>query len=473
MNIRKTLILGIVLLVATLYLTKVSEPNRRIASENSRPFNEVAFGDFSRIRIQLEEGVVPYTLVKRDRSGNKIDIGSVESTDGWAIMELPGASIDGGGLNGVTNALRTLSLEGPLNEKKLSRDFSVYGLDKPRLTVIVEAPSHEKMEVTFGKKSEYLQQRYGMVSGRSGVYLIDEEAFAALNKTSQDIRSKTPLSVIEADVREVEIQSPSGLVSFSQPTVGEWRITKPASYEASAKVVSEFLTSVRTLQVSEFIDDADGKLGDFGLGAPIVKLSIKQRQGTVMPSLEASFGTGKDGASYFTYSGSPSVFKASADVSAALSKTVSDLREKRLWKLTGSEFERVVSKGSADNAVDIRATSVDWSVNGKVSDAVFVEQLLNDIAQLEAHSFATRVPVDAFAAPFLVLTLTKKGPTPDTLVLTIGKETRVGQETLRYARVGTSEEVVLLRDVEAKRIVPHEGALTERSSPSGDATPNA
>ena len=72
-----------------------------------------------------------------------------------------------------------------------------------------------------------------------------------------------------------------------------------------------------------------------------------------------------------------------------------------------------------------------------------------------------------------MLTLTKKGPTPDTLVLTIGKETRVGQETLRYARVGTSEEVVLLRDVEAKRIVPHEGALTERSSPSGDATPHA
>jgi hypothetical protein len=191
-----------------------------------------------------------------------------------------------------------------------------------------------------------------------------------------------------------------------------------------------------------------------------------------MPSLEASFGKAKDGAVYFTYSGSPSVFKATADISAALTKTASDLREKRLWKLASRELDRVVSSGSADNAVDIRATSVDWSVNGKVSDAVFVEQLLNDIAQLEAHSFAKNVPVDAFAAPFLVLTLTKKGPTPETLVLTIGKETQVGQETLRYARLGTSEEVVLLRDVEAKRIVPHEGALTERPSSAGGATPH-
>ena len=472
MNIKKTLILGIVLLVATLYLTKVSEPNRRIASESGRPFSEVAFADFSLIRIQPGESVASYTVFKRDRSDNKIEIGGVESADGWAIAELPGASIDVGGLNGVITTLRTLTLEGPLNDKKLSRDFSVYGLDKPRLTVLVESPSHEKTEVSFGKKSEYLQQRYVMVSGRSGVYLVDEGAFAALNKTSQELRSKTPLLVVEADVREVEIQSPSGPVSFTQPTVGEWRITKPTSYEASAKAVSELLTSVRTLQVSEFVDDGAGRLGDFGLGAPIIKLSIKQRQGTVMPSLEASFGTGKDGAFYFTYAGSPSVFKATADISAALTKTVSDLREKRLWKLTSREFERVVSSGSADNAVDIRATSVDWSVNGKVSDAVFVEQLLNDIAQLEAHSFATNVPVDAFASPFLVLTLTKKGPTPETLVLTIGKETRVGQETLRYARVGTSEEVVLLRDVEAKRIVPHEGALIERPSPAGGATPH-
>jgi hypothetical protein len=189
MNIRKTLILGIVLLVATLYLTKVSEPNRRIASESGRPFSEVAFTDFSRIRIQPGEGVPSYTVFKRDRSDNKIEIGGVESADGWAIAELPGASIDVGGLNGVITTLRTLTLEGPLNDKKLSRDFSVYGLDKPRLTVLVESPSHEKTEVSFGKKSEYLQQRYVMVSGRSGVYLVDEGAFAALRSSVQRRRS--------------------------------------------------------------------------------------------------------------------------------------------------------------------------------------------------------------------------------------------------------------------------------------------
>ncbi len=467
MNIRKTLILGVVLLLAALYLTKVWEPRRRIASESSRPFSEVTFSDFSRIRIEPGEEVAAYSLLKPEVAAKKIEVGGVESAVGWSIAELPGASIDGAGLNVVINALRTLTLDGPLNEKKLSRDFSVYGLDKPRLTVIVESPSREKTEVSFGKKSEYLQQRYAMVSGRSGVYLVDEASFAALNKNSQEIRSKTPLAIVEADVREVDVQSAGGQIGISQPTVGEWRITKPSSFEASPTSVSEFLTAIRTLQVAEFIDDGGGRLGEFGLSNPTIKLTINQRQGAAMPSLDASFAQGKDGALYFTYAGSPSIFKATANISAALTKTVSDLRERRLWKLSARDIDRAVSSGSADTGVDIRATNVDWSVNGKVSDAVFVEQLLNDIAQLEAHSFATHVPVDAFAAPFLVLTITKKGPTPETLVLTIGKETQVGKETLRYARLGGAEEVVLLRDVEAKRIVPHAEALVERPTPVG------
>lgn len=470
MNIRKTIALGVVLLVAVFYLLKVNQPQRRLTLESNRPLSESSVRDFSRVRVEQAENSSPFALVRAQATVPKIEVGGVESARSWTLQEFPGAAIDEGGLNSVLTSLRSLSLEGPLNEKKLSKDLSVYGLNQPRLTIIAESSAGERVEVSFGKKSEYLQQRYVMVSGRTGVYLVDEGTFAILNKSSKDIRSKTPLTLVESDVREFSLDSKAGHVEVAQPTVGEWRVTSPGAYEASARAVSDFLSAIRTASVAEFIDDGRGRLPEYGLDAPIVKVVSRQREGSALPILEASFGKGKDGALYFTYQGAPSVFKGNTDISGALTKGVNDFREKRLWKLSARDIDRLVSSGSADTPVDVKAGDVDWTVNGKVGDPVFVEQLLSDIAAVEAHSFTTDVPPDAFVSPFLVLNLTKKGDSGEKLVLTVGKETKVGQETLRYGRLGDSKEAVLLRDIEAKRITPHEEALSLRATPAPVAT---
>jgi hypothetical protein len=109
---------------------------------------------------------------------------------------------------------------------------------------------------------------------------------------------------------------------------------------------------------------------------------------------------------------------------------------------------------------------MDWTVNGKMSDPVFVEELLTNISKLTAVDFPKVVPEDAFREPFLVLTITKKkGLGGETMVLSVGKETSTPQGAARYARVGDSGEVALIRDVEAKRSIPHEEVLVQRSTP--------
>jgi hypothetical protein len=99
-----------------------------------------------------------------------------------------------------------------------------------------------------------------------------------------------------------------------------------------------------------------------------------------------------------------------------------------------------------------------------------VEQLLNDIVSLESASFPDTVPADAFAQPFLTLTLKNKAPGVDAVTLSIGKEVSEGSERYRYAKVGENGPVSLVREVEAKRIVPHEGALVEKATPTPSTT---
>jgi hypothetical protein len=195
-------------------------------------------------------------------------------------------------------------------------------------------------------------------------------------------------------------------------------------------------------------------------------MAVKLRDGLKESFVRVLVGEGPRGeGTFFTYEGAPSVFKVAPEKVIPLKKAAIDFRERRLLKVEEKDIERVVSSGSAEAAVDIQAAAMDWTVNGKISDPVFVEQLFNDISHLSAVDFPKVVPADAFSQSFLTLTITKKkGVGGETIVLTVGREDVGPSGPARYVRVGETGEVALIRDVEAKRIVPHEGALVQRAT---------
>ena len=241
----------------------------------------------------------------------------------------------------------------------------------------------------------------------------------------------------------------------------------PAPRDGSKRDIEQLLSNVQGLLVEEFIDGGELRLEDYGLNKPSVTVLVKLRDGLKESSFKVfvAEAPNKSG-TYFTYEGAPSVFKINPERAIPLKKALIDLRERKLLKFSGSDIEKVVSGGTGNTPVDIQATAMDWTVNGKMSDPVFVEQILNDITSLSAVEFPKEFPSDAFAQPFLTLTITKKkGLGGETVVLMIGKEVSGPHGPVRFARVGERGEVSLIRDVEAKRIVPHEEALVQRSTP--------
>jgi hypothetical protein len=131
-------------------------------------------------------------------------------------------------------------------------------------------------------------------------------------------------------------------------------------------------------------------------------------------------------------------------------------------------IDTVVSSGGSDIIpTTIAASGLLWTVNGKDGDPVFIEQYLRDLADLKADDFPEEVPADAFESPFLSLTITTKDPGKETLEVTVGKELMRGEaETLRYVKTSRSGDVYAIRDVEAKRLVPHEEALAAQPTPT-------
>lgn len=487
MNAKKTLVLALVLGVAVLYLTKVAMPKRERVEGERIAFGALQTQDIASIEVvqhTSESDQAKRFVISREANNDagtptpqqgerakqqqpaRADIGS------WSLLGVRGAMLDTQVLTQYLAALRQVAVEGPLNEKDSYSDLSAYGLAKPDLTTIVRERSGRDTEIAFGKKNQYLEKRYVKVSGRSGIFLADEVAYSGLNKSSADLRSKTPFNFNIEDVRTVLLTSSQGRIEVEQPVVGEWKISEPFEYKASSEDVESLLRAIQNVTVAEFIDGKYDQRNDYGFGFPRASITIQFREGidpqeVVFSLANANARGGGEQNMYFISSYSDTVFKLASDPSASLIKRVDDLRFKRLIDIPASEMQKVVGASSGSPEVAIDAAGTVWKVNGKESDPMFVEQLLNDMSGLKAVAFPEPVPADAFAKPFLVLTISKKGEAKEVVTVTIGREyTSSTGDTLRYARNSLSDVVFGVRDVEAKRVVPHEEALLPANTPT-------
>lgn len=471
MSPQKTLVLGVLLLVGVYLLMRDRPVDERIA------FAKLQGGDVN--SIDMARGADPtqaqetYTLV-RQPNGQEAGLVTPMKASPWKISELPGDVVDSSQVDGIVDTLKSLSVEGPLEDSELDQDLSVYGINKPALTTVVHEKSGVSTELAFGKKNEYLMKRYVKISGKSGVFLADESAFVALDKGTQDVRSKSPFQFSSDNVREILLTSGLGRIKIRQPSVGEWRIVEPQDLPASSGAVSDLLEAIRDLSVEQFIDGKEEDRSEFGFGTPrasvilVFREDIKPNQ--VAFQLANKFvRTEAPSEMYWISSLSPTVFKLKKDPSDHVVKGVDDLRERRVLNVSYGAIDRVISSGDGVEPVDIQTQGLTWTVNGKESDPDFVEQYLKDLSNLNANAFPPSVPAGAFDKPWLVLTLTLKEK-KDTVSVTVGQESRTPSgEMMRYVKASSSDTVSLIRDVEAKRIVPREEALVAPLTPA--ATP--
>jgi hypothetical protein len=498
MNLKKTIVLAAILLAAFLYLRTVSLPASKREAEKGVVFPGINVADLESIRVQRRpfEDKPPqeYTLrVRAVMTPTPTPVADGEQAEGgatgpggptvvWELPTMTGAELDTAVVDAVAGAARGLDVGAPIKESALDKDGTVFGFDKPALTLLVRPKGKEEVEIAFGSKNEYLSKRYVKVSGRSGIFLVDDGVFFLVDKGIDDVRSKNPVQFRDADVREVSISSAAGVLQVRQVSSGEWKVVSPVELPASGLAVSALLRELRELRSTEFLENSPERRKSLNFRNPIALVTVFFPAELKRSPLEVSLyeglshaggeGGAEEGAEversgYFISSAVPTLFKSSlagSDFASKFAKGVDDLRDKRLFSVKSSDLKRVLATGGGvgSNDVSIDVTATDWSVNGKRSDPMFVEQYLNDLVALEASEYPSEVPADALSEVFVRLELTRKEPADAApIILTVGKEATGKKGPGRWARVGDTGPTVLIADVEAKRVVPHEEALVE------------
>lgn len=508
MSLRKTLILGALLVGVLFYILWVEIPGEAERAKRDVVFNELSKEEIETIEIQRAgesytlKNTAPKSSSKEEVKGPAATQHDPDFFKKWELSDVKGSELDSAALNGLLSALSDFRSGSALPKNEISEDLAVYGLKEPEVSVKVNAGNRE-LAVSFGKENEYLSKRYAKITGyqpvqessqpSSDIFLMASGLYAATNKSKLDFRKKTPLEYLDSNVKSIELIEKNGKLKLESTGDFAWRIVEPLSLKAGNAPISELHREIRNLRAAEFIDGDHLNLADYGLDNPALTLKINFKETVKTNPIEAQLGvlkTTKDGKTeektYFSVTGKPSVFKLSDNPVTRIFKPVDAFREKKQFKFLPEEVEQLhFTKG--DSPLVLTKSGNDWKVNDKNADETFVRQLLKDLSDLEAKDFPQASEDFGFGNPILKVNvrLREKTPpnpgaqespasekplSPNERVLVIGRQDP--QSKNYYATVDDQGEQFLVGEDVLKRITPKEEALVkvETSSSASSAS---
>lgn len=147
-------------------------------------------------------------------------------------------------------------------------------------------------------------------------------------------------------VQSITIKNSSGETVTCQREVDGWKITEPQKLAAEGAAIDAMLTSMVGTSVDQVVDPKPTALNEFGLDAPSVTIDVTTSAKPEKFALSLGDETPTSGGIYAQVAGNPRVIAVAGHLISTLSKSVFDLRDKRIVSIPSGQINRieVVSK---------------------------------------------------------------------------------------------------------------------------------
>ena len=387
----KKIVVAVVLLAAIgLYIKFYELPQIDKEESDRKLFGTITANEIGTIAITQGEDTFtlrnkePKKMPEPDPSAGVDDssdeIVGKNAVSTWTLQDQPAAILDKGRVESLASAITTAQTTKSIPANELEKDLSIYGLDKPVLTITTKVGSTTRT-VLFGKQNEFVSLRYAKVSGDENLYLVNDTLFEAASKKSTEFRDKTPVSFSDESVKQVAVKAGAEELIIEPGENKSFKLTKPIAVKAQNFAVFDLFKNLRNLQADLFID-SPGDLGIYGLNVPAAAINIVAGEASVVITVGS-----KGDKEFFQLNHTGPVYQAVGHPLAGLSRNVDGYRDNQQFlydHYTVTKF--VVEKGNSPYLV-IQKDKEDWKVNDQKGDGPFVRQYLRDVSELRASSF--------------------------------------------------------------------------------------
>lgn len=399
-----------------------------------------------------------------------------KSGNDWRISEPLDTPADATTVKNLVTAIAECEVKRDI--KDASSDLSLYGLDKPFVTVTVKLADKELPAFMVGKNTPVGFSTYVQRADDKKIQLTSSGFRTGMDKKVKDLRDKTIIDFADSDVQRIDVSGDGKQLQLVQKD-DQWSIEQPAAYAADGSAVHSFLSTLRSMRAVDFADDNPSDPSAYGLDNPRLKITLHLGK----DNAEKSVVLGKENDKkeiYVQRGGQPTVYTVSDWVFRDLNKTSADFRDKTLLafdrdKVAAAELKR--KDGSHVKLV--HGANKQWQlegIEGKPADTV-ITQYLTDLHDLKGYEIAADQPAD----------LAQFGLDQPQLTLTVyGEENKAAGTVLLGARESDGKKeytamleggptVFLVRDYLFTRLDKQPRDFVEKppTPPPGPGTPAA
>lgn len=400
MQLRKTILLSAVLLLIGAYIKYVELPGEYRKNQSDLFLKGVEESAIDSIGVDGKKG--SYTLTNRAvREEQSRSVGNEKEkekrpSDGelWALEGVPSETkLDTGAVRSLLRSLVDLRLGEAIPSEEIGPDMSVFGLDKPELTVRVRFAGTTET-VLFGKLSAFVGKRYLKVSDR-GVYTVDEGLFSSADKERDSFRIKSPIAVDLEEFESLEIASSDGPVRLERGNGAEWSIVGPFSAKADQQVVADYVRQLRALRAAHFIDPPQADdLDAFGLAKPDVTVvlagkgrKLEVRLGVTVGEVVGGTNKGETGM-YFWFNGSPSVYKIEGNRINLFRLPAQSFRDKHILESDPERLTRIEVRKAGSPTWVLEKIKGAWQLDGAEVSTAQLRKYLDTLTRFQVEKYA-------------------------------------------------------------------------------------
>ncbi|MYK42315.1 MAG: DUF4340 domain-containing protein [Gemmatimonadetes bacterium] len=381
-----------VVLLAFVYFYEIKggEERRQEAEKSKQLF---AFQDDDAQRLELLRGDDALVLDK--------------GTNGW---NLNAPMTDGADQEAVERYLRNL-LE--CEREKVVVDSAAasaeeaaqYGLDAPRLKVRLQTEDGAEQVVAFGADSPTDRFTYAQIQGDNPeIFVVRAWRFDNLDKRAFDLRDRRVLAFAKDEVMRVQRWGAGGAAVLARAEPG-WQMREPVAARAAADAVDGLLDKIDQAEIEAFVaEDPDTTaLASYGLEERASQVEIALLVGEDRAEKRLAIGGADEQGRWYARDASRAqVFLVDSTLVQELTKSISDLRDKKPLRFERDQVERIVlTRGTATAFAADKDTSGVWHLSepmGRDAKSWKLNSLLSDLEQLEVEDFAEELPTEAAPA---------------------------------------------------------------------------
>ena len=304
----------------------------------------------------------------------------------WALVDPHPLPVDQGNFSSVLNSLTTATQDEVIDPHPTN--LKEYGLDPPAFTLDVTSDAKpQSFTLLLGDDTPTSGGVYAQASGNPQVFTLASYLKTSLEKKVLDVRDRRALTLDADQLQKVGVQYKDTSWTLEKNPEGVWDLVLPPPVRADRFTIDGLVSQLRGLTMQTIASEDKKKSGDYGFGAPELRLQLTASDG------EQTIVVGKkekDSDHYYaTNSALDPVFTLNSDFLTQFKKTPADLREKDLFSFSTFDAKHVeVDTPKGHWVFDQQGGK--WKETAPKSKDVNsdkMETLLTELRDLRADSF--------------------------------------------------------------------------------------